>query len=298
MRVQVVTRENGYGLSKDIEVLREYFTARGDEFHVTDWRRPRTALKFHWTFHLELVNPAHFSSSLINAIVPNPEWWDPQWDRHLSRSDIVLAKTRDCERIFQAKHKDVRYVGWTSPDTDARVDHARPGIIHFGGDSISKGTDAVIQAAELLPQVPVTVIWKKKYARPTPPNVRLIAGRVEGAELADLKRVPIHLCPSTYEGFGHHINEAKAMGAVIVTTNAAPMDELVTPAFGLMVPVCSEHTMRAAIEKRVCSDALAECMLIAHENIEKHGEAWGRRARSAYENGRVDFHAAMNALLQ
>lgn len=35
------------------------------------------------------------------------------------------------------------------------------------------------------------------------------------------------LCTSVMEGYGHYINQARASGGVIVTTNAAPMNELI-----------------------------------------------------------------------
>ncbi|GMF20855.1 unnamed protein product [Phytophthora lilii] len=36
------------------------------------------------------------------------------------------------------------------------------------------------------------------------------------------------MCPSRTEGYGHYINQGRASGAVIVTTDAAPMNELIT----------------------------------------------------------------------
>jgi hypothetical protein len=45
----------------------------------------------------------------------------------------------------------------------------------------------------------------------------------------------VHLCPSREEGFGHYINEARALGALVMTTNWAPMNELVQDHFGVLI---------------------------------------------------------------
>ncbi|KAJ3123440.1 hypothetical protein HK100_011598 [Physocladia obscura] len=37
----------------------------------------------------------------------------------------------------------------------------------------------------------------------------------------------VHLCPSTQEGYGHYINEARAAAALVLTTNHPPMNEFV-----------------------------------------------------------------------
>ena len=37
----------------------------------------------------------------------------------------------------------------------------------------------------------------------------------------------VHICPSAREGFGHYINEARSVGAVVLTIDAAPMSEFV-----------------------------------------------------------------------
>jgi multisubunit Na+/H+ antiporter MnhB subunit len=40
---------------------------------------------------------------------------------------------------------------------------------------------------------------------------------------------------SEREGFGHYINEARAVGAFVISTDHPPMNELVTPERGALV---------------------------------------------------------------
>jgi glycosyltransferase involved in cell wall biosynthesis len=45
----------------------------------------------------------------------------------------------------------------------------------------------------------------------------------------------VHICASEAEGFGHYIVEAMGTGALVVTTDAPPMNELVHPDRGILV---------------------------------------------------------------
>uniref|UniRef100_A0AAV1TAX6 Glycosyl transferase family 1 domain-containing protein n=1 Tax=Peronospora matthiolae TaxID=2874970 RepID=A0AAV1TAX6_9STRA len=45
------------------------------------------------------------------------------------------------------------------------------------------------------------------------------------------------MCPSGMEGYGHYINQARASGGLIVSTNLPPMNELLTPASGVLITV-------------------------------------------------------------
>jgi hypothetical protein len=294
MRIQVITRENGYGLSKDIQVLREALPAHDVDF--TDYNRPRKAGHWDWNIHLELVNTAHFGSGTYNAFVPNPEWTAPSLAPAIKRFDILLAKTRHTERIMKHMHHNVQYVGWTSPEPIAMVDSERLSMVHIAGDSIGKGTGAVIEAAALCPDIPITILQRNSKAN-VPDNVTMITGTLTSEQVAEYRRAPVHLCPSAAEGFGHYINEARAMGAVVITTDAGPMDELILDTFGFRIPVCSEHPMRMDLEKRVCTDVLADCMYTAWNN-KALWPAWSERGQAAYKEGREQFHKAINELIQ
>jgi hypothetical protein len=79
-----------------------------------------------------------------------------------------------------------------------------------------------------------------KVARPGPPAAN-IDHRIDYLDDATLRQLQnahrFHLCPSEAEGFGHHLMEALGIGAVVLATDAAPMNELVTPDRGLLIPV-------------------------------------------------------------
>jgi hypothetical protein len=289
MRIQVITRNNGYGLTKDVQVIREAMEPHGHTVDFTDWTKPRTKGKWDWNIHLELLNPAHFRTGMVNAFVPNPEWFDSSWNKSLPSVDIVLAKTYDTQRIYELKHKKVVYTRWTSPDPGIRVDLSRRDAIHSAGHSISKGTTEVIEAAALVPELPITLITKNKIGRPVPGNVKVVSGYLSDAEHVELMKAPIHLCPSSYEGFGHYMNEGRAMGAFVVSTDAEPMNEIAGIETSILVPHCSERRMRDAMEKIVCVEALAEGMRMSLALLELHGEEISEGARSIYEKDRALF---------
>lgn len=50
------------------------------------------------------------------------------------------------------------------------------------------------------------------------------------------------MCPSWSEGYGHYINQARASGGVVITTDAHPMNELiVSNEMGVLVPARYQH---------------------------------------------------------
>ena len=293
MKIQVITRDNGFGLTKDIQVIREAFPDATVDF--TDWKKPRRDGKWDWNIHLELIHPGHFNSARVNAFVPNPEWYDPSWSSHLTRFDVVVAKTEDCARIFSTMHRNVQTTGWTSQDPGKQVDYTMPGVLHIAGKSIMKGTPQVLEVARQLPGVQFHLVVDKTVKAPE--NVKQYVLPTND-QLDELKRIPIRLQPSTYEGYGHVLNEARAMGAVTITTDAGPMTEVGEPEYTLLCPPSHTRIKALAKEQVPDVDALEQCVRMALNNLSEYGPMLGAKAREAYLKGREMFHAKIRSLVR
>lgn len=303
MRIQIISKENGAGLSTDVSVLRAKLIAiSGLEMVVdfTDWRdrsRKTTAKAYDLNIFLELVNPSFFPEAHRNILVPNPEWFMNYWHKHIREFDQVWAKTRDCERIFQGHHQNVKFTGWTSHDLYEPVIARERKMIHVAGGSTAKGTSQVIEAMKRLPQYQLLIVSNLKWGA-LPPNVR----QVNKMDPAELKRAmnehAIHLCPSSYEGFGHYINEARSVGAVIVSTNAAPMNELVLSYFGLGASIASKSVQHFAEHKHVDVVSLTSCIDMVMQTPLDVLVRLGGNARDAYLKSDQDFTNELISILK
>lgn len=300
LRVQIISKDNGVGLSRDVTILRDAIErARpGCEVVFTDWRdrgkrtKPR---EYDLNVFLELVNPQFFGDARKNVLVPNPEWYIREWTPHLRRFDEVWAKTRSAEVSFSPYNRSTVFVGWDSVDQwDPAVPKKRQ-MLHVAGKSSAKGTEQVLEAYRALQtDVPLVVVGDREV----PKMIGLSHyRRVDDARLKQLmNESPLHLCPSSYEGFGHYINEARSVGAFVITTNAAPMNELVTHHFGMGAAVGSTSVQNLGLHSHVDTESLARCIGYA-------SNAWstvvniGRRSRSFFLAGRTDFRTNLNNLL-
>lgn len=303
MRVQLISKNNGYGLTRDVEVLRSVLEPMGHEVHFSDWRSPRNVRRHHYhvNLFLELVNSGFFPSAPRNYFVPNPEWFINGWEKHLPAFDLILAKTLDTERIFSGMGLPTRFIGFTSPD---RFDEFSPWlpdecgeVLHLVGHSVAKGTASVLEAARQIPDVKFTVIGKNA-PKDVPANVKVIRSATDTEIMGHQNAHPVHCQPSSYEGFGHSINEARSVGALIVTTAAEPMSELITGDFGFGASYCSVSDERLAQHKNVCVDSLVEMIQAAVDCV---GTEVARpityRARAAYLKGREEFIGNITELM-
>lgn len=313
-RIQLLARDNGAGLSRDMVLLAAALGEAGASVSTTGlphrgrWAEWLTRMRlagrpprFDLNLMLERVRPEFARAARRNVLVPNPEYFRPQDRAALDGIDTVWVKTRHAGRLFAALGKPVRHVGFTSPD---RLDPAVPrrhAFFHGPGRSNNKGTTALLELWAAHPEWPVlTVAWRRKRVEldALPANVRLIREHLDDEAYRRLQNEHrFHLCPSQTEGFGHYLVEAMSCGAVVLTLDAEPMNELVTPARGVLVPAQATGTQDLATLYGFRAEDMARAIERCVAMPEDEAAALGAAARAWYEAERAAFPARLRAAL-
>jgi glycosyltransferase involved in cell wall biosynthesis len=241
-------------------------------------------------------------ASWINAVdqfvlIPNQEWVRPETQINLGQCQQIWCKTHYAEQIFRSHGFNVRYIGYTSKDRFLPATPKNYGsFIHIPGRSDLKGTNALLQAWGLHPEWPtLKVVTRYNHLlRFVSPNIEIITEHLDEATLNMLMNsAGVHICPSETEGFGHYINEALSTKAVVITTNAPPMNELVSGDFGVFVNYST--VTRQSFSERFHVDAgdlerKIESVINMRPEIKA---AMGERARASYIEKNMAFELAI-----
>lgn len=287
----IIGRQNGAGLEQDAALIVRALEAAGYETRCVDPRDWRALLFSRFrcdvAVHLERVFPWWNGRAKKRVLIPNQERFPARNIRRLAGMDAILCKTRHAQEIFGRLHGTVRYIGFTSPDrlvSGATPDYGR--FFHLAGRSTVKGTDVLLDLWARHPEWPELTLVQHPDNAPAsvPPNVRLISRRVDDAELKALQNTcGAHLCPSRSEGWGHYIVEAMSCRAVVVTTDGAPMNELVTGDRGVLVPSGRTEARHLGTNFYVDAEGLESAIGALVQSSDAGKERLGQAARNWFE---------------
>ena len=106
-----------------------------------------------------------------------------------------------------------------------------------------------------------------------------------------------HLCLSEAEGWGHYIVEAMSCGAVVLATDAAPMNELVTAERGLLVTAQESGTLNASalwqFDEAALEASVERAVAMSDEELARMSAA----ARAWYEANQAAFAGKLRAAI-
>ena len=255
------------------------------------WRtpRPRPVKIFLETLPLpELLDGA------IKIFVPNPEWLMPQDEWKLGLIDVIACKSNDAVETFARRDLPVYYLGFTSEDRFSPTSTPdRREYLHIASGGYQKGTAEIIET------------WRR---HPEWPHLTILAGKspivVEGAHnltvirewcsdedlRRHMQRCGVHVCCSNSEGFGHTIVEAMSCGALVITTDFPPMNELIDESRGVLVRTRSSKPMRygrfAQLDRTDIERAVSQSITMEENDYQTRchaARAWFLQERAAFE---------------
>jgi hypothetical protein len=238
----------------------------------------------------------------VNCLIPHQEWFRPRLEPLLPRFDWLLCKTRFAEQVFARKSPRVRYIGFTTEDrgtSSYRPDYGA--FLHMGGTSRQKGSGALVRVWKDHPSWPLLhVVWHEETADvPLAENIVWHRSFVPEMELRELQNhCGIHVCPSEAEGYGHSLMEAMSCHAVPVTTDAPPMNELVAPDRGVLVPY--ERTAPQGlgtnfyVDERALASAIESLLALPVDRRSRLGE----QGRAFFERERIEFPLRLRRALE
>lgn len=250
--------------------------------------------------HVERVFTRFLGYARYNVLVPNQEWCRPETLDHLGSIDSVWCKTRHAQEIFGRLHPGARYIGWTSEDCRVTsVKMERGTFLHVGYRK--RGTGAVIEAWRRHPEwPPVTLLTRAE--RPDAENlsnvhhVREHLPRKEFLRLLNASEIQLRL--TEMEGWGHSLVEAMSCGRLVLTTNGAPMNEIVTPERGVLVAPSGSEPHHLG----TCYDIDVDDLCAKVEHVlgmsQAERDAFGRAARAWYEENDRAFPGRLRAAVE
>lgn len=221
----------------------------------------------------------------------------------------IICKTKQCYDILHSKfpNKNIIYTGFTSIDRykpDIKKDYTK--FIHVAGKSPWKGTINIINAWKKHPEWPqLLLIWRKDpISAPINEqeiqkirNITLMNGYLSDKKLDELiNKYGIHICASEHEGFGHYINESRAVKAVTLYSDAPCMNEFFTEKIGIPIKTTqtgfSNHGFCPKYETSV--NTIEEAVLTAINTPVSELVKMGTKAREQFIKDDILFKTTLN----
>lgn len=294
--VALVSKDNGAGLRVDMDLLEIFLTDVGYSVTRVDWRRsampPVDVVIFVELFNHQLVKYAQRSVGIFN-----PEWFLPNWKRHIRHLNQIWCKSHEAVGVFSRYNRMSYYTGFISRYLADDAVKKERSCVHLQGRSALKNTEAVLEAWRRYPDLPpLTVITSKTST--VPPHVQLL-GNIPGDELVkQLNTHRFHVCPSRAEGWGHYITEGLSTGAYVITTDASPMNEHVRQEWGALIPPSGAgrryEVKEYVVDPESIASAVREASILSDAELDKRG----KRARDYFLIRNQDFRTAAQRLLE
>jgi len=301
LKIALLSRDNGVGLSLDANLLTDMFESAGHEVNFFDWQEsamPRADV----AIHLELVSKNLAQYADKNIAVLNLEWFPAEWMKYIPAFDQIWAKSAYALRFCRNRGgKNVQLTGFLGTDIYDPTVERKLKCVHLRGRSMMKGTEQVIGAwvgDTTLP--PLTIISKDPVHIPAELEKRVTVVMSPSDEERNrlMNEAEIHVCPSIAEGWGHYITEGMSVGGVVVTTDASPMNEHIRPEWGYLLGVTQTRLHHQAVLTYTTSKLIAEAVRRAAALDPEKRHKVGQVARDRFLRRNAEFREVALRLVE
>jgi glycosyltransferase involved in cell wall biosynthesis len=328
LRINLIGKSNGVGLQRDLGLLAAALQTLGHDVQVLavnaeEARRRRSLLRqsavglqrlygrmggvsphadADINLMLEHVWPRYLRQARYNVVLPNPEWFDRHDQRFLPCVDRVWAKTQYTLQLFAERGCYSSFVGFDSEDRHQPEVPRERRFFHLAGKSTMKGTDRLLRLWAQHPHWPTLTVIQHAAHLHAPevvaPNIDRRCGYLDDAQLRREQNACLfHLCPSLTEGWGHYLVEGLSVGAVVVSVDAAPMNELVGAGRGVLVAHESTGKQRLARTYHFSEWALRDTIEAMLRWDDARVSRVSQAARQWFLDNRAGFPARLQAAL-
>ena len=112
----------------------------------------------------------------------------------------------------------------------------------------------------------------------------------------EFKKHGIHICTSQMEGFGHYINEARAIGVLIITIDAPPMNELIDSSCGILIPAVQRFSHNHGVKFIATQEAIKEGINRAIKLSLQERKNLGAKARERFLQEQEEFNSRLASI--
>ena len=268
MLICIIGRNLSSGILVDVTVLKSALLSNNSQATVdvidiaNDTQNDK---QYDISFILEHITPDILKiDAKYTIFIPNVEVL-VEWDLNsINKVDCIMCKTHASYNWFNTRTKLIKvcYTGFTSPtrDSDEQLQRSSDLWAHFGGTSYLKGTVPLlmywVKNNGFLDQnsnLKLLVTFSRDANNPDYDGImkfwnglKTTASVLNGVKVEKylniyrvdhldhdhysyfLNTVSVFIQPSVNEGFGHTINEKRQLNALCITTDAPPMNELIT----------------------------------------------------------------------
>lgn len=235
------------------------------------------------------------------------------------RANVVLCKTLGCQRrvtkrLSEQGNPNSAKVLYTRHTTSDVAHHARrvlgPVLLepkdfnrlrftHMADANMDKGTLQVVQSWLARPDLPPLDLYVHEEIydalyRGINASTNIVLHRVQECAV-DVGKIVVEsaffVYPSSVGSYSHSINQARASGGVVVTADASPMNELITPDMGVLTKASTtSKDFQADVDPRELSDAIN---YVVRNTTTQQRELMSTRAQRQYHEDTKFFAQRM-----